>query len=56
MNYVVRIKAVIIKDVEVEADDEEQASEIAHESFDPNCTIGEEHYTEEIVDIKETNA
>lgn len=52
MKYIVRIKATVIKDIEVEADDEERADTEAHEQF----TVapdedGREKYEQETLSI-----
>lgn len=49
----VQILCQIGKTIEVEADDEEQASELAHELFDPTSYDGDEYYSQETYHMEE---
>ena len=51
--YSVTIQARIVKTMTVEADDVEQAYELAHEQFSVLNDDNEERYEQDTVDIKE---
>ena len=53
MKYSVSILAQIGKRITVEADDPEQAEELAHELFDPTSYSGDEYYTQDTYSIYE---
>lgn len=53
MKYRVSILAQIGKTITVEADDREEAEQLAHELFDPTEWLGDEHYTQDTYDIYE---
>lgn len=53
MKYRVSILAQIGKTITVEADDREEAEQLAHELFDPTQCLGDEHYTQDTYDIYE---
>lgn len=54
--YTVRIRATVVKDIVVEAEDAEQADELAHEEFTAACDGTEESYTEEVESVEEVAA
>lgn len=55
--YEVTIQATVRKTITVEAEDEQQAVDFAHEEFTVASTDEAESYNEEYLDIKEvTNA
>lgn len=49
MKYSVTIRAIITKTIVVEANDEEEADQLAHEEFNPNDSTFEESYDQETV-------
>jgi hypothetical protein len=51
--YSVTIQARIVKTITVEADDIDQAYELAHDKFSVLDADDEEHYEQDTVDIKE---
>ena len=51
--YSVTIQARIVKTITVEADDIDQAYELAHEQFSVLNDDNEEHYEQDTVDIEE---
>ena len=50
--YAVTIKAIVIKTIEVEANNESEASELAHESFSAANDLSDENYYEDTIRIK----
>ena len=56
MKYRVSILAQIGKTITVEADNREEAEQLAHELFDPTQCLGDEHYTQDTYDIYEEEA
>ena len=50
MEWNVKIKGSVIKTINVEADTEEDAIELAHELFTLNCEGTEEDYDEETME------
>jgi hypothetical protein len=54
MKYRVQIKATVIKDVFVTANNKPQAAQYAHEEFNILCVPGEsENYMEETLEVEE---
>jgi len=53
MNWDVKIKATVTKTISVEADNEEEAVELAHELFTVQCDGVNEDYNEEIISVSE---
>lgn len=53
MKYLVTIKATVIKSIEVHAESEEQAEELAREQFTAAVDDNGEKYTEETLSIEE---
>ena len=51
--YSVTIQARIVKTITVEADDIDQAYELAHEQFSVLNDDNEEHYEQDTIDIEE---
>lgn len=49
--YTVRITATVVKDITVDAPDEDTANDMAHERFSVLCDNDEEHYTQDTVSI-----
>lgn len=47
--YIVTVRATITKDVIVEAENEEEADEIAHELFTTDCDGMDEDYDQETI-------
>lgn len=52
--YTVKIKAELFKLITVEAKDENEACELAHELFDLHCDEFPEKYSQDTVEVKET--
>jgi len=52
-NFDVTIRVTITKTYNVQADNEDNAYELAHEKFTLECDDTPEHYEQETVDIKE---
>ena len=51
--YDVKIRATITKTERVEADNEDEAIELAHQVFNPSCTGVDESYAQDDLDIRE---
>jgi len=51
MNWDVKIKATVTKIISVEADNEEEAVELANELFTVQCEGINENYNEEIISV-----
>ena len=54
--YDITIRAIVIKTLRVEAEDEDEAIMEAHSEFDVTCTDEREDYEEETLNIKEVTA
>jgi hypothetical protein len=53
MKYLVTIKATIRKTLEIEAENERDATEAAHEEFTVECDGGDEYYNQETLYIEQ---
>ncbi len=54
--YDITIRAIVIKTLRIEAEDEDEAIMEAHSEFDVTCTDDREDYEEETLNIKEVTA
>jgi len=54
--YDITIRAIVIKTLRIEAEDEDEAIMEAHSEFDVTCTDEREDYEEETLNIKEVTA
>lgn len=50
--YQIRIQAIITRDMEVEAESQGKACELAHETFDPSKAESEDGYDEQIINVE----
>ena len=49
--YIVRIEAIVRKDVEVDATNEEEATDLANQLFDTGCDGPEERYEQDTLSV-----